>query len=252
MSTPAGTASDPIHLLWTGGWDSSFRLMHLMHHTDAVVQPWYVIDEMRYSIGREVSAMRRIREALTQRDASYGPRILPTRFQAREQIPPNPSVVEQYQKLSERMRVGTQYSYLGRLARSLGMVLELSIHDKNHGLGKAIWPHTERVETPYGPVLRLKADADPLLELFRPYSFPLLGMSKLDMGEEARAGHFDELLGLTWFCHTPRNGKPCGRCRPCQQVIQGNLDHRMPITSRVLGRLRYWRRGVKEMITARQ
>jgi len=249
MRLPTGTASDPVQLLWTGGWDSSFRLMHLMHYTDAVVQPWYIIDEMRNSIGREVSAMRRIREALAERNPSFGERIFPTRFQAREQIPSNPMVSEQYQRLSERIRVGTQYSYLGRFSRNLGVALELSMHDKNHGLGKAVYPHTEVVDTTYGPVRRMKADIPAPLELFRPYAFGLLGLSKLDMGREAKNGGFDHLLELTWFCHTPRNGKPCGRCRPCQQVIAGNMGRRMPLSSRVLGRLRYWRRGVKGMFT---
>ena len=249
MSVPQGTLDDPVHVLWTGGWDSSYRIIWLMHHSDAVVQPWYAIDEMRNSIGREVSAMRRIREQLAERDARFGSRILPTRFQPREQIPPNPEVSQQYQRLSERMRVGTQYSYLGRFARSLGITLELSMHDKGHGLGKAVYPHTEPVETPYGRVLRLRADAPPLLDLFRPYVFPLLGLSKREMGQEARRSGYDHLLELTWFCHTPRNGRPCGRCRPCQQVIQGGMHHRMPLTSQVLGQLRFWRRSVKSLFT---
>jgi hypothetical protein len=247
MSLPRGTTDDPVQLLWTGGWDSSFRLIHLMHQSDAVVQPWYIIDEMRNSIGREVHAMRRIREALAER--GFGARILTTRFIAREQISQDDEVSAQYRRLSERMRVGTQYGYLGRFAKSLGLTLELSMHDKDHGLGKAVYPHTEAVETPYGRVLRLKRDAPGHLELFRPYAFPLLGLSKLEMGREAKQQGYGQLLDLTWFCHTPRNGQPCGRCRPCQQVIQGRMHHRMPLTSQVLGQLRFWRRSIKSLFT---
>ena len=249
MSLPRGTAEDPVNLLWTGGWDSSFRLISLMHHSDAVVQPWYIIDEARNSIGREVHAMRRIREALTERNPSFGPRMLSTRFFAREQIPQDEEVSRQYRRLSDIMRTGTQYAYLGRFAKNLGLTLELSMHDRNHGLGQAVYPHTEAIETPYGRVLRLKADAPAHLDLFKPYVFPLLGLSKLDMGREAQKHGYEELLELTWFCHTPRNGKPCGRCRPCQQVIQGSMHHRMPVTSQVLGQLRFWRRGIKSLFT---
>ena len=248
---PRGTAEDPVQLLWTGGWDSSFRLIHLMHHSEAVVQPWYIIDERRNSIGREVHAMRAIREALVERNPAFGPRMLPTRFVAREQIGQDDEVTEQFRRLAERIRVGVQYGYLGRFAKQHGLTLELSMHDKNHGLGRAVYPHTEAVETPYGRVLRLKRDAPATLDLFRPYLFPLLGLSKLEMGREARKDGYEHLLELTWFCHTPRGGRPCGRCRPCQQVIQGRMHHRMPITSQVLGQLRFWRRSIRSFLVGR-
>ena len=251
MTDTANRAVDPVHLLWTGGWDSSYRLMHLMFRTQAVVQPWYVIDEMRNSINREVDAMRKIRAALVERDPTFAARILPTRFEARENHEGSPQIGEMYRRLAEHIRLGIQYRYLAKLAQDTGVELELSVHDKFHGLGQALTPHLVRVETPHGPTLKLPPDSDPVVELFRPFSFPLLGLSKIDMGEEAAQDGFADMLELTWFCHTPRNGEPCGRCRPCQQVIQGNMHRRMPVTSRVLGQLRYWRRGIKSMFVGR-
>ena len=246
------SAARPVNLLWTGGWDSSFRLLHLMHHTAAVVQPWYVIDEMRNSIGREVNAMRQIRAALVARDASFGARILPTRFEARENHDGDtPDIIEKFERVSKQIRLGVQYRYLARLAQNTGATLELSVHDKYHGLGQFLTPHLVRVETSHGSTLRLPPDADPAVELFQPFTFPLLGLSKQEMGDEAARDGFDDILELSWFCHTPRNGQACGRCRPCQQVIQGKMHRRMPVTSRVLGQLRYWRRGIKQLFVGR-
>ena len=246
------SAGEPVHLLWTGGWDSSYRLLHLMHRTQAVVQPWYVIDEMRASIHREVDAMRRIRAGLAARDASFAARMLPTRFEARENHDGDtPEIIEKFERVTKHIRLGVQYRYIARLAQNTGARLELSVHDKHHGLGQLLAPHLVRVDTPYGPVLRLPADSDPTVELFRPFDFPILGLSKQEMGEAAARDGFGDLLELTWFCHTPRNGQPCGRCRPCQQVIQGDMHRRMPVTSRVLGQLRYWRRGIKSMLVGR-
>ena len=242
----------PVNLLWTGGWDSSYRLLSLMHRTAAVVQPWYVIDEMRNSINREVDAMRKIRAALVARDASFGARILPTRFEARENHDGDtPEIIEKFERVTRRIRLGVQYRYLARLAQNTGAVFELSVHDRHHGVGELLTPHLVRVDTAHGPTLGLPADSDPVVELFRPFEFPLLGLSKNEMGEEAARDGFEDILELTWFCHTPRNGQACGRCRPCQQVIQGKLHRRMPMSSRVLGQLRYWRRGIKSAFVGR-
>ena len=249
---PRGTADDPVQLLWTGGWDSCFRLIHLMHHSAAVVQPWYIIDEMRSSIGNEVRAMGAIRQALVERDASYAGRILPTRFVSRDQVEPDADVVAQFRRLAAHTRTGTQYGYLARFARQYGLTLELSMHDKDHGLGKVVYPHTEPVETPYGVVRRVKDDAPAYLDILRPYVFPVFGLSKLEMGNEAKESGYAPLLDLTWFCHTPRNGQPCGRCRPCQQVIHGRMHRRMPLTSRVLGQLRYWRREIRDALVGKR
>jgi len=38
-----------VNLLWTGGWDSTFRLLQLILDTRATIQPVYVIDTARRS-----------------------------------------------------------------------------------------------------------------------------------------------------------------------------------------------------------
>ena len=248
---PSGTMTDPVRLLWTGGWDSSFRLLQLMHETQAFVQPIYVLDDTRGSIADEVRAMRRIRTELIARSPAFAERLLPTRHVSLEQIPPDGEVSDQFQRLAGHVRVGLQYRYLGRLARAGDAVLELSVHDREHGLGALAWEHSETVTTAYGEVRRLKADAPDHLDLLRPYAFPVLGRAKREMGEVAKAGGYDTLLELSWFCHRPRARQPCGECRPCQQVIQGRMAHRMPLTRRLLGHVRIWRVIIRDTFVLR-
>ncbi len=52
-----------VPLLWTGGWDSTFRLLHLVIVEGHAVQPYYMIDRLHYRPGvpEEQDAMRRIR-----------------------------------------------------------------------------------------------------------------------------------------------------------------------------------------------
>lgn len=41
---------------------------------------------------------------------------------------------------------------------------------------------------------------------------PLLGMTKKEIVEKAPP----KLVGVTWSCRTPRDGKPCGTCHACR------------------------------------
>lgn len=38
-----------VTLLWSGGWDGTFRFLELMQHEDIEIQPIYVIDPGRES-----------------------------------------------------------------------------------------------------------------------------------------------------------------------------------------------------------
>lgn len=49
-----------VTILWTGGWDSTFRLLCLAENEDISIQPVYVIDENRKSKEYELDAMNKI------------------------------------------------------------------------------------------------------------------------------------------------------------------------------------------------
>src|SRR5688572_33020809 len=38
----------PVALLWTGGWDSTFRLLMLLLVERRAVQSYYIVDRLRY------------------------------------------------------------------------------------------------------------------------------------------------------------------------------------------------------------
>jgi hypothetical protein len=66
------------------------------------------------------------------------------------------------------------------------------------------------------------------------------------MREEAMRQNFADLMQLTWFCHRPRKGQPCGTCNPCIYTIEEGLGDRIPFANRaryyvrVVPRLRHW------------
>jgi len=40
-------------------------------------------------------------------------------------------------------------------------------------------------------------------------------------------------MEMTWFCHRPVRGKPCGLCAPCVYTIEEGLARRVPWSRRV-------------------
>ena len=51
-------------------------------------------------------------------------------------------------------------------------------------------------------------------------------MTKLDMKKYYLEWDCEDIMDLTWFCHTPIKGKPCGWCNPCNQTIYKGLGER--------------------------
>ena len=55
-----GSKNAEVMLLWTGGWDSTFRLLWLSWIEGRTVQPLYIAEEGRASTAAELSAMKKI------------------------------------------------------------------------------------------------------------------------------------------------------------------------------------------------
>jgi hypothetical protein len=51
-----------VNLLWSGGWDSTFRLLELILVRRRPVKPYYVIDSQRMSTGVELERRDRIKD----------------------------------------------------------------------------------------------------------------------------------------------------------------------------------------------
>lgn len=230
------TADEMAHLLWTGGWDSTFRLLDLLLVKGKAVQPYYILESARASTAMERRVMEEISARLAARHPGTKALLQPPRFTAEQDIPPDEEVTRSYGRIREKNYIGDQYNWLARLAQTVGVDgLEMAIHreDKAH---KAI----ESLVIQSGPEDDRFYMIDPKLRgsdeyrLFGNFRFPLFSMSKLEMDAIARDKGFHELMELTWFCHNPRpDGTPCGECNPCMYTIEEGLGRRLPFASRV-------------------
>jgi hypothetical protein len=217
------TPQNPVNVLWTSGWDSTYRVADLILVQGRTVRPWYVMDSGRMSTKREWDTMYKMWQAFSAKDPSAGVRLLPSMGILRKRIPENTVITDSYQELAGRSHLGSQYDWLARLAHDRDVTLELSIHkdDKAHGFLEGL---TERGED---GVHRIRDDVNmPVFERFR---FPLFDMTKLEMQEQARQKGFADIMEMTWFCFTPLiGGKPCGVCNPCKYTREEGLGRRVP------------------------
>jgi len=232
-----------VNVLWTGGWDSSFRLLQACICERATVQPHYVIDHRRRSVQCEVRAMASIKERIAERFPDARQRILPTVFYERCEIPANEAISASHAALVARGHLGTQYEWIARLAQSARIsTLELSVHrdDRAHGFLRDVVSRDAHGRYSLAPNA-----AGPAATLFKGLVFPLFDMTKLDMAAAAREHAFAEILELTWFCADPdRNMQPCGACGPCRYTIGEGLARRVSRANRVKAQVGRVYRGV--------
>ena len=183
--------------------------------------------------------MRAIRRRLEQR--GLGDQLAPLQTVSEDDIAPDPRTEPWIKALRARSMLGWQYEYLSRYAREVlpeGGRLELSVHldDKAEGF---LRPHVVRSGDTY--IMQDEVVDEPM-RLFRPFSFPLLDLTKSDMAAAASRGGFSDLMDLTWFCHTPHDGQPCGTCNPCVYTHNEGMGHRLPRAAHTRRRLRSARR----------
>jgi hypothetical protein len=203
------------YIFWTGGLDSTFRLMELLRTGDGPVQPIYLYfrpKPPRLSSDLEIRTMNRlgaeIRASLPRPD-----RLRPTLIRLRGDFALSPEIRRADVALQKQAHVGSQYRWLAQFCHDTGFPdasIEMCMprHDPPSPLQCAIF------EDPSAPRPTLKPG--PAATLFRYYRFPTLHRSKAEMLAEARAGGFAEILEKTWFCHSPLWGMPCGGCNPCR------------------------------------
>jgi hypothetical protein len=232
---PSATSTEPAHILWTGGWDSTFRVLDLVLRKRRAVQSYYIIDPDRPSFGVEIRTRERIKDLLGRRDPALKDLLLPTRFRIIADICPDGEISDQLARLKAGSFIGGQYEWLARFAKESGIPgLELCIHkdDTAHKfLESLVVKEGEEGDSYY----RLEEDPTrPDLGLFRYFRFPLFDLTKTDMQDIARRDGFGDLMEETWFCHTPLRGRrPCGTCPGCRYTIREGLARRLPFGSRL-------------------
>lgn len=221
--------SRTVDLFWTGGWDSTFRLLYLVFHLKKSVQPHYIVDTGRKTSLLEIETMSKIKRAIYETEPAAGDLIKPLLLTSIHEIPPNQAITKKYSRLASQAHLGTQYEWLTRYAaENSPRQIEIGLHGESfiELLGAYLVLNTENPENPYNEMIGVDQDED--IAIFANFRYPLLGMPKLEMEEIAGKYGFDNILHLSWFCHNPVKDQPCGLCRPCRITLEEGMTTKFP------------------------
>ncbi len=234
--------SASIKLLWTGGWDSTFRLLCIVFLERRRVQPYFIKFGIR-SFQFEIDAMDRIRDMIRSIDEPSAALILPTRFFEDTDIPTCKEITQAYRNIRKTRFIGTQYRDLAALCEWQQISsLQLCIHKEDIVKSATAIESmlTESGENPQALEIDSEYSKTDEYVVFKYFEFPVLGLTKVAMDRMSAERGWAPIMDLTWFCHHPINGKPCGRCNPCSYTIEEGLGRRIPVQRRVVVTFQRW------------
>jgi len=216
------------NVLWTGGWDSTFRVIQL-YRLGATIQPIYVLDYNRVTSDKELEVIKKLSNYIPLKFPHSKGQILPLKVIKRQDIPSNLSLKLTHKFLRQKVNLGKQYYWLACLAKKYEYQnLELSLHnedlEKFFLLSQLMELKDENLEQNWK--INPKKIGFLRKHLFSNMTFPLVTITKLEMKTIAEEHNFINLMELTWFCHKS-NKKPCGNCNPCKQYIRDGFGFRL-------------------------
>lgn len=233
--------SEVKKVLWTGGWDSTFRVLYLVLVEKCQVQTYYIIDPFRWSLVHEFKAMSNIKRVLKQRYPELSALMLPTLYFDKTDVGENVHLSTCFEGLKKKL--GGQYEWLSIWADQFGLSeIELVI-ERSHsvvGCRSVIVNYLSKDERGYC-VIDDKFKGTPVYDLFHYFSFAITDIYKVDMRRIAMQYDFSDILNLSWFCHRPTCfSKPCGTCNPCKNTYVKGLGDRLGWYGKIMYNLNYY------------
>jgi hypothetical protein len=222
-------------ILWTGGYDSRFRICEALIDEKEIVQPIYISDiidnkyektnERRHSQVHEFNAMIKIRHELNKLFPYTRHTLLPLINIKKINI--DDDIKYQMGILAKQRRVRRkicQYGALAQLSKNMNKkdkkYIEMSVEKEPHS--SMLYRTLHNKLNCKGKDCYLRSNLskkDQSLVIFKYFNFPTINYTKKDMLFIAKKGGYDKILNLTWSCWYPINNKPCGRCIMCRERI---------------------------------
>ena len=203
-----------INLLWTGGWDSTFRLLCALIIEKQKINLFYIYFHNRKSRDVEVRQMKKIIKKIKKFYPELADNLSDITIVSDKILPHNKKIDNYYESLISKYHVGKQYRWLAAFAESREEeYFEAAIakyHNRENSISAVLLKNTNGI----GPDCKLKERvSDKDLLLFRKFKLPTLHLTKPEMEKIARENGFMNILDYIWFCHRPRfKYIPCGKC----------------------------------------
>ncbi len=228
-----GSGKKIVEILWTGGWDSTYRMVELSR-MDVRVKPIYLHGDNRLSEVYERRAMDDILRALRRREETIA-EILDVEDVNIADIPTNKEITDAYKILHKDTGLGSQNEYLGRYAAihpGIELGLEKAVSQEGHvtrTLNK--WCYMEPNPEGGCTFVKEKSTREGALVLGN-FTYPIRDKTEVEMLENIREWGYEDIMSMIWFCHSPINGTPCGVCHPCQVKAESGMDFLLPYSAK--------------------
>lgn len=231
-----------VNILWTGGWDSTYRMIELSRK-DLDINPIYICDTTRPSLQIEIKTIKKLYQMIVE-DKRTIANVQPIKYVEFSEIKKNEEITKAYERLKKGRILGSQYEYIARLAYDYSEKIELGIEKPNGEISGCV----ETIET-YGKIVKKNGtyildkenSSEDLNLIFGNISFPIIDKTEIEMLENIKKWDYVNLMQNIHFCYTPHNGQPCGYCRPCQQKIECGMEILLPKKAKVRYRIYKWR-----------
>lgn len=220
-----------INFLWSGGWDSTFRIIQL-YNRGLNIQPIYIVDPSRKSHKKEIETIYLLSKLIPEKFGNTKGEILPVELVNRDEIKKYPLLKIIFQLLRKfgKKKIGKQYYWIACLLRERKINLEQCFIKVNRNSLIPLNQTTEIIDETGNKnwIVNSKKMRFFKRQVFKNMRFPLIYISKIEMKDFAEKNNFLDLMNTTWFCH--RSEKlPCGECAPCKQYIIDGFEDRVNI-----------------------
>ena len=241
-----------VHILWTGGLDSTYRVVELSR-TDCVVHPHYIIITGRGTVKNELKAISDTTDILNSDERTIA-KLLPVETFPMNDLDEYADIQSAWEMLHEKKHFNsTQYPLLARYARQKQLKLEMGIQFSENGSVAEIVDESCLVDCPeHGDVMMM----DPVkgsqewasYTIFKDCLFPksLYHKTKKEEVEELRNLGYDKVLKKVWTCFDPVLGMPCGHCYACKSAMKEGAGMLVPFAGYALGALRQYYRKIRQ------
>ena len=176
-------------ILWTGGWDSTYRMIELSFR-DLTIEPIYVVFESRKSKEKEMKAMEEILEILKKKPRTKA-KFLPVKKVFYDEIPNNNEITEAYRRIAKETDLGSQHDWLARLAtiyRGMEICIEKGVGDHTP-VRDAIYKYGKFKQVKNGEVLDKRHSSKDLMLVFGNFVFPIFQITEQEMVNNIKSGN---------------------------------------------------------------
>lgn len=229
---------EKVTLLFTSGWDSTFRFLQLCQY-EIEIQPIYIIDKGRQSNTIEQEQIAKIISEAKKRFKATINDVIFYEWDWILKTCKNESISKAFDVLYSKYNIGTQYRIFALLTNYLGdEKFECAVVHQYHGkvenaiIGEGKMGVIEAGVLPERYCVVPVGGDDNVYKVFGNLILPVIKMTKKEEEQIAKENGWIDIMELTWFCFAPINGKPCGLCSPCDDAMNTGMEWRMPAISK--------------------